>query len=753
MQSVQVRSRSAMTMIGTGHVGNTPASIYGHVPTAATQTTTTRRSIELLEAKRRRQQAAGGRSNELPAKDAGWAKFRSKCNAGLFDAIEADMKKAEEQVEKDMMEDDAMIQIRAFWKRHRPNGWVPLRLRRRNFEWEEILKQKALAELREKERLEAERLEAEQVAKYASMGAEIAASVVENALALASLMRAQEAKRAAEIDEAERLEALRLEQERWALKMEEARQWEETRQEALRIEAERLAWERAEAARLAAEQLVAEKLEAEKQRRKKVADVLLQVKHKSPWLSGQVTAPYSPNVVPWQAFRGKRTPSLEPTQDHKISAEAAVVGAFVDAVAIRPKTPVSPHTYARPPPIQPSLMENASEAGGRQRSFSGPPLPSAAVPPQALMATFRPTRSEENLPAVRTPTRMIRPSSSFAYSTAHLMNKQPVKGAVPFRSPGVLAPVQQQQQQQHRPCSPGRQKGKSESVAYLAVAMAGGPSQLLPVVEVEDLRWVLQAAGIDLKHWGERKTHRLFAELSALEAALFSQSKAVGGRVQPEGTWVAGERIADQPRLSSVTPLCPHLLLKRKVLTVHLISECGRLELLQRLPSETSPAVADGDGGALPFVLKRLRVRLTDRASSSRVSIAMAAELFGIDETHVTDLDAHPLVIQRPPESCSYPGLQCEETHYIHRLHVEGLPRHSFRNHSGDWGWIKREYIGKHDHLGKRPGSSARPMTGSSSRRLKVSSRPTTARGAEMLRAASLPNLSGTPGISHMLKW
>ena len=71
--------------------------------------------------------------------------------------------------------------------------------------------------------------------------------------------------------------------------------------------------------------------------------------------------------------------------------------------------------------------------------------------------------------------------------------------------------------------------------------------------------------------------HRLFAELSALEAALFSRSKAVGERVQPEGTWGAGQPRVEDARRAQVTPLCPHLLLKRKVLTVHLISECGRL--------------------------------------------------------------------------------------------------------------------------------------------------------------------------------
>lgn len=664
-----------------------------------------------------------------------WSSWASKCGPGIFDAIEADLFKAEKQVDLEVRTDELTVKLRAIWRRARPNGWVSEQ-RRHGYDWKVLLAQRAIDKLKAAEVQAAMEAAAEEAARRAAQAAEIAskmaAKLVENALAEAALTAAEEerlaaeeaadraakeaAERAAIMAALESEEKARLVEDRQRQAVENAKlaaeRWEAERLKAVQLEAVRAAREEADAGIRAGKKWQAELLVEETRARRRAAlDLLQQMKRQSSWLSGQAVSQFSPNSLPWQTFRPKRG-ELDRKQNHRASAEAAVVGSFVDALAVRPKTPV-----------RVTIAPDASNFG-TGTSTSGLSISS----PFLSAATFRPTRSEEALTTVH---RSGRSKPHRGLSSAHIstqleLTDKPVKGAVPFRSPGVLAPAQQYLPQM------SAQSEQSESMTYLAEAMSGGPSQLLPVVEINDLKEVLNTAGIGSPNneAGERKAQKLFTELAALEAALFSRSNLSGERVHPDREWdiaansFCGNWGVFRPRTQGVgvapsastslednsaeSELCPHLVLKRKVLTVHLVSADGRLELLQWVSDQS--------------VYRRIRARLTDRSSPARVAVALVRKLFGVEVTQIRELDTHPLVVQRPPERCYYPCLRCEETHFVVRLHVEGLVRHSFRNHTGDWGWIRRDQDEKI--------------------RSKVAMRPSTS-------SISLPSMPSVPGVEN----
>ncbi|KOO35888.1 hypothetical protein Ctob_009359 [Chrysochromulina tobinii] len=182
--------------------------------------------------------------------------------------------------------------------------------------------------------------------------------------------------------------------------------------------------------------------------------------------------------------------------------------------------------------------------------------------------------------------------------------------------------------------------------------MAGGSPQLLPIVDSDDLVVVLEMAGLKLKNWGEENVLRLFAELETLKAALCSYNEAAArealnrhpaptSHVEDDG----GVRdAADEGEkmifIDNLTTFSPHLLLKRRMLRVHVLSDDGQLELV-RLVTGTGPWKRDS--------YERLSARLTDRDWPSRIAVALVMEALGVEEDQIKLLEAQPKVAELDP--------------------------------------------------------------------------------------------------------
>ena len=251
---------------------------------------------------------------------------------------------------------------------------------------------------------------------------------------------------------------------------------------------------------------------------------------------------------------------------------------------------------------------------------------------------------------------------------ASMPQLQPIKGLVPFHTPGLLPPLQQPLVFA-LPQRTARAEGRgveSECARHLTKTMAGGPPHILPVAELHDLKAVLAIANIAVELWPDGALRELFDELTSLEAVLFSSQAAE--------TKHGAARPSQRPP-SPFDSLCSHLLLKRKVLYIHLLSDCGRLELMQR-------TVEDGK-----VEHSRICARLTDRTPPASLAVALIAEALGVQHDAVLQLDPYPIVSQGDVAPCAYPGVRCETTSYDLRMSVEGLPSHGLRKHGVDWVW------------------------------------------------------------------
>ena len=689
-----------------------------------------------------------------------WNRF-AETKPKLFAQMERDVRKAQKQVEREIVEEEALTKIAAVWRRARPERHE----QRRERGILGLLQQ----EMRAHWRRQAAAMKEEEEASAQALADEMLGSIVSNALRMAQEQAEEEARLARELAAAEqnakqREQDLQRVKEKVRVEVQEA-----TRQRDLRAEAEDWAFDQAEVERLAAEKLAKEALAIEVGRRRRAAaDLLLGMKQQSTWFSAQTVGQFSPNVVPWRAWNPKRD-ATDRQENSKAKAEAVVVGAFVDNCAIRPKTPVMPprdvHVISPRHPLRITSSTSAFEAAGSGiNAFLKGEAPPPGAPHTSWAAHFRRSQSAGALPPVASPSRSSIRSRGGSRGGARLglgvsmEELRPVKGAVPFQTAGILAPMPQPRKPPALGVKVELYKG-CDSVAYLSMAMAGGPSQLLPVVEIDDLRKVLEVAGVPLELWSERNLQALLAELVTLEAALFSWSHEAGRRVRLERTWngeggedgedgedafplppareeregaapaklslealpqqgEAEEKGTEEATLdpqeetldqqlelaaeegtevstskkgvSAEPPLCPHLLLKRKVLCVHVLSECGRLELMERVTSKTAASCGGGDLVSGGVVYKRIMGRLTDRQPPGRAAVVMASELFGVDETRVKELDPHPLLYAEPSERCSYPGLRCQEKIYAVRLFVEDIPRQGLKLNSGEWAWVPR---------------------------------------------------------------
>ena len=118
-------------------------------------------------------------------------------------------------------------------------------------------------------------------------------------------------------------------------------------------------------------------------------------------------------------------------------------------------------------------------------------------------------------------------------------------------------------------------------VRFLADTMEGGPSHMLPVVSVDDLREVLSYASIrtwSYEPWTARILSALFAELFTRQATLFSHQEA---GPNPNEMMPLAWREEESDELAEEMPLCPHLVLKRKVVIVHVLNPAGTMELVK----------------------------------------------------------------------------------------------------------------------------------------------------------------------------
>lgn len=238
-----------------------------------------------------------------------------------------------------------------------------------------------------------------------------------------------------------------------------------------------------------------------------------------------------------------------------------------------------------------------------------------------------------------------------------------VKGAVPFHSSGLLVPL-------HRTSHATDSSSPADSTRHMVLSMNGVAPRSLPIVEMVDLKKVLDVSGMDSDRWPSGAVRALLEELTASQAVLVSLPNDQAETLQLKYDY---EMLFASPSVGR--PPCSCLMLKRNVLYLHILSDCGRFELLERIV----------DDGQVQY--HRLSARLAGDAAPSRYAIALVAEALGVDPNAVMLLDAQPLVSQGDAQPSAYPRLLCEHTLYVLRMGVEGLPPHSFRAGHKDWVW------------------------------------------------------------------
>ena len=183
---------------------------------------------------------------------------------------------------------------------------------------------------------------------------------------------------------------------------------------------------------------------------------------------------------------------------------------------------------------------------------------------------------------------------------------------------------------------------------YLATTMQGGPPLYLFVCSLQELAIVLRFASISLERWAGEQLRMLYAELYSQDGLLYSRRAPLLQRQLP----------FNDATCSSVEmhPVCPHLLLKRRLLTVQILSSNGEHELV----------VCKRDGG-----WRRLTCRLKETSSPTLKATELVTRELCTPESWIKEVNWHSICEFEPT---SYPGLECERIHYIVRLSVADLP-------------------------------------------------------------------------------
>ena len=303
-------------------------------------------------------------------------------------------------------------------------------------------------------------------------------------------------------------------------------------------------------------------------------------------------------------------------------------------------------------------------------------------------------------------------------------------------------------------------------VRFLLDTMEGGPSHLLPVVAIDDLREVLHHACTRPERWGRQLLGALFTELSMREANLFSTLDVSGAvdelpQLAPQPAW--RDDFEEHAREEWRPGASPYLKLKRKIVVVHVLNSSGA-ELVQAKYAEVVTPVEREEGGGsglrvglnqpksmydavAPFRCRRLSGRLTDGTPPMRLVVNLIRSKMGIPESSVKLLDAEPAVTLIEGR-CQYPGLGCESMFYVVRISVNKLPSHAFRAKGVEWDWIRTRAKLRPEAISwsQRPETAATP--GHLAEMLRRSQQPLPIR--ENLRTPATPSLSQAQLLSPL---
>ena len=278
-------------------------------------------------------------------------------------------------------------------------------------------------------------------------------------------------------------------------------------------------------------------------------------------------------------------------KDAKVEASFVQQKAIVPAAAVLPQQPpqrqmmvrvVRPEVIIRPvspsPKPPPNSRPNTAHTAAREllavgiNSSSGDLRPRTPTRlPELSLGDGLPnatpiTKSWSNLRKKQAGAAIV----TLGRSASAASLDQPVKGTVPFTSPGLLTPAQKKAHA--RKTGPITRGSTGDCGRLLSETMEGGQAHLLPVADIIDLQIVLVLAGIECYSWADGRLVELLDELTSLDACFNSVKSETLRPSHNAAPW------EEDP-----FPLCPHLLLKRKVLYVHVLSDCGELELMQRI--------------------------------------------------------------------------------------------------------------------------------------------------------------------------
>ena len=260
------------------------------------------------------------------------------------------------------------------------------------------------------------------------------------------------------------------------------------------------------------------------------------------------------------------------------------------------------------------------------------------------------------------------------------------------------------------------------AMRHLGLTIAGGPPQLLAVCSVAELGDVLRYASMRLDRWPEAMLRGLYCEITQQSSVLFSRrldadvhswKMASQGELWLEEfeacTPTAHFRTTDTPAAALAPLLCPNLLLKRRSLTVQLLSPEGDLELVLRPNSDRSTAAWLGNtrsaiGSSVRLeshleLARRLGKALIGNDSPSRKAMELAVHELclrrqelrepGVPQPDIQERDWRAVCLV---ETDGYPGLECQRVHYVVQLETSGLPLGDFTSDPGGevrhWEWV-----------------------------------------------------------------
>ena len=259
---------------------------------------------------------------------------------------------------------------------------------------------------------------------------------------------------------------------------------------------------------------------------------------------------------------------------------------------------------------------------------------------------------------------------------------------------------------------------------YLALTMSGGPPQLLAICSTRELEWVLKYASLRLERWSKDLLRVLYDELKGQDTLLYSRRLidytrshhgAGGGavRTRENSLTQCAESVSytrdatassspPQPppphlpsfatvvgggRLSLPPPICPHLLLKRRSLSVQILTLDGKRELILASSASSghreriiSPDQNGGSGAAAPtatqLLSQRLGGTLKDQSSPSVRASELIVTALSVDPCRIIELGWHSLTTN---DLVPYPGLECQRTHYVVQVNVADLAEQDFQ--------------------------------------------------------------------------